>query len=502
MRAIYDPEIRWYPERFVKFAFPWGKRGTPLAEFTGPRQWQEEELVLLGEHVRRQLRAKEMGEPLKVYKRSVVSGRGIGKSALVSYISTWMISCVPGSTSVVTSNTESQLRSRTFPEILKWMAMSINYDWFDYSGLNISVEKRMAERFRKDMGLDCKYYYVQGQPWSKENPSSFAGLHNMNGFLLVMDEASGIPSSIYDVSSGFFSDPSPVRAWFAFSNGRRNIGPFYDSHHRDRKYWNTRGINALDVKGIDHEALLEIVDRHGEDSDQAIVEVYGGFAKLGEDSYISRGLAQDAVSRKVELDEHAPLVMGVDVARKGTDSTVICFRKGRDATSIAWKEIKKDDTMEIANEVARLINEYNPEAVFVDAIGVGSGVYDRLKELRFKPIEVMGSHSSEKPRVHGNARMDMWEKMKDWLKTGSIPENERLVDDLIAPKQVYMGQSEKMIIESKDSMRQRGLPSPDWADALSMTFYRNVVSSRAREMMRGSVKKSRPPVDWDYDPFN
>ena len=499
-KSLMDPEIRLYPERFVRFIYPWG-RGE-LSGFVGPRGWQDEELRLLGEHVRGQLLSLKRGEDLSVYQRAVVSGRGIGKSALCSWIGHWMMSCVPGGTVIATANTESQLRSRTFAEVGRWISLGLNCDWFEKSGLSVRPVKWYRDKLEKDMGLNSKYYYFDGQPWSKENPDGFAGAHNTHGLGLIFDEASGIDGKIYHVSEGFFTELSPFRFWMCFSNGRRNEGPFYDSFHKHRKYWSTKRINSLDVEGSDHARFRQIIEKYGEDSDQAAVEVYGGFASWGSDSFISRGLVEGAVGRKVDKDVYAPLLMGVDVARHGPDSTIVCFRQGRDASGIMWREINKKDSMEVANEVGRLINEYHPDGVFVDGIGPGTGVIDRLKELGFKVMEVLGSSGSERPRSHGNLRMDMWQKMKDWLGTGSLPDDEKLVDDLTGPKQVFMGQSDKMLIESKKAMKSRGVASPDRADALSLTFARNVVSEAVRRRTRVGLRRNVPPESTDYDPFD
>ena len=113
MTEIWSPQVADDPYNFVKFIFPWGEKDTPLEEFTGPRKWQEKILKDLTTHIQRN-RGKVTPE---MFRLAVASGRGIGKSALVSWLILCMLSTRLGSTIIVTANTEQQLRSRTWAEL-------------------------------------------------------------------------------------------------------------------------------------------------------------------------------------------------------------------------------------------------------------------------------------------------------------------------------------------------------------------------------------------------
>lgn len=456
------------PLGFVMYSFPWGKRGTPLERFSGPRTWQKEVLIEIKEHIDRNRVLMLQGKEPEVFKLGVGSGRGIGKSALISWLNLWMMSCVPGSTSITTANTESQLVSRTYAELGKWHTLSINAHWFEKTAMSLKVQPWLDRLFKDQLKLDTKYYYAEAQLWSEENPDAFAGAHNMAGLMLMMDEASGIPSPIWDVSEGFFTEPTLHRYWIAMSNPRRNSGKFFEIFHKARNYWLRKQIDSRTVEGTDKKALQSIIDQNGEDSDQARVEVKGMFPRSGEKQFISRELVDNARLRKLEPDDAAALIMGVDVARFGDDSSVVWFRRGRDAASIEPFVMNKMDNMELAYEVASLIDRYKPDAVAIDA-GSGTGVIDRLKEMGYKVSEVwMGSKSPEEE--WGNYRTWLWSQMRDWLSGGIIPEDEELYNDLIAPSYRYQGSSDKIRLETKDEMKSRGLSSPDRADALACTF--------------------------------
>lgn len=475
------------PLKFVMYAFPWGKVGTPLEKHSGPRKWQVEVLKAIRDHINNNLRLMDAGKDPEIFKFACASGRGIGKSALVSWLNLWMMSCVPGSSSITTANTEDQLTSRTFAELGKWHTLAINEHWFEKTALSLKIQPWLDVLFKKQMKLDTKYYYSQAQLWSEEKPDSFAGIHNMNGVMLLMDEAAGIPSPIWDVSEGFFTEPVLHRYWLVFSNPRRNSGAFFECFHKARNYWNRKQIDSRDVEGTDKSALRSIVERYGEDSDQARVEVMGVFPRSGEKQFISRELCDEARDRTVVKDEYAGLVMGVDVARYGDDSSVAFFRRGRDAVSIPPIVIKNIDNMQLSYELASAIDRYKPDAVCIDA-GNGTGVIDRLREMGYKIHEVWFGHKSP-DEEWANYRTFLWAEMRNWLKGGCVPPFQDLYDDLIAPTFKFQGSSDKIRLETKEEMKLRGLSSPDMGDALACTFATKVARhdasvSRKRQTAR------------------
>lgn len=263
-----------------------------------------------------------------MFRQAVASGRGIGKSALVSWLILWMLSTRLGSTTIVTANTEQQLRSRTWAELGKWLTLAINSHWFAKTATTIRPAPWFDEALRKDLKIDTGYYYAQAQLWSEESPDAFAGVHSNYGILLIMDEASGIPGSIYSVSEGFFTEPTPDRFWFAFSNPRRNSGPFYESFHSAKSYWNTEQIDSRTVEGTDKELFNKMLEQYGEESSVARVEVMGEFPRFDDDTVIGMDLIRSAIDRDVALTGSEPIVWGLDVARQGSDQSALCIRQG------------------------------------------------------------------------------------------------------------------------------------------------------------------------------
>ena len=473
MATLWSQQIKDDPLAFVRLAFPWGKPGTPLEHFEGPRVWQREVLLELRDHIKRNNGKIDY----ETFRMATSSGRGIGKSALVSWLVIWMLTTRIGSTTIVSANSESQLRSVTWAEITKWLSMSLQSHWFEVSATRVAPAKWITELVERDLKLGTRYWGVEGRLWSAENPDSYAGVHNFAGVMLIFDEASGIDDSIWSVASGFFTENTPHRFWLAFSNPRRNSGYFYECFNSKRDFWRNKIVDARSVEGTDKQVYQQIIDEYGPDSTQAHVEVYGEFPNAGDDQFIPASLVAEAAARPKWADQSAPIVVGVDPARFGSDATVIAVRQGRDI--IAIQRHRGDDTMTVVGHVIDAIQTYTPALVVIDEGGLGAGVVDRLKEQRYKIRGVNFGMRSSKPIMYGNKRAEMWGSMKEWLKTASIPNDRYLKGDLTGPM-VKPDSKGAIFLESKKDMKARGLASPDAADAIAVTFAFPVAHREAR----------------------
>ena len=167
-----------------------------------------------------------------------------------------------------------------------------------------------------------------------------------------------------------------------------------------------------------------------------------------------------------------PKVLGVDPSRFGDDRTVVVFRNGdvvEDDDIKVWRGL---DLMQTAGHVAEIINERKPQLTFVDGVGVGGGVVDRLRQLGFKVVDVSAGGKATHDARYANLRAEMWARMRDWIKDkGCIPPRDDLSDDLTSLTYEF-DHRDRIQLEKKDDMKGRGLPSPDIADALALTFSR------------------------------
>lgn len=475
------------PLGFVYFAFPWGEVGE-LSGATGPEPWQEELLIDLGRGI------IDLSTAVRL---ATTSGHGIGKSALVSWLILWAMSTYEDTIGVVTANTETQLKTKTWAQLAKWFRLFIGKELFDMTATKLySVDPAHENTWRIDM-----------VPWSERNTEAFAGLHNQGKrILIVFDEASAIPDLIWEVTEGALTDTNTQIIWAVFGNPTRNKGRFRDCFpggkfaHR----WKSRAVDSREVSLTDKNQIAEWIKDYGEDSDFVRVRVRGIFPRIDASSFISFELATEASSR-TSFPSGDPIIIGVDVGRFGDDPTVIYPRKGRDAVTYAPEVLFKNDTMAVAAKVAATFLRLHASAVMVDSGGVGGGVVDRLRQLHIPVMEVdFGSAADggdpNDGTKYANKRAEIWGKLRNWLATGCIPARVHgleitLVDELTAPTYGLNGK-EAIQLESKKEMRKRGVPSPNVADALACTFAFDVYAPSIYE------KELPVQVTSDYNPYS
>lgn len=217
------------------------------------------------------------------------------------------------------------------------------------------------------------------------------------------------------------------------------------------------------------------------------------FNAAADDNLISIETVRAAAARHYPERDYinAPCILGVDVARFGSDSTVIFRRQGL----VAFPPIVIHglDNMAVADRVAIQIAQHKPAQVFIDA-GEGTGVIDRLRQMRFTVTEVYFGGKGPRKDIFENRRMEMWWEMKQWLdQGGAIPPDERLQSDLAAPTYGFTSRGTK-ILEPKDKIKERIGRSPDMADALALTFAAPVPPQLASSVAR-MLNERRP-----YDP--
>lgn len=169
-----------------------------------------------------------------------------------------------------------------------------------------------------------------------------------------------------------------------------------------------------------------------------------------------------------------PLIIGCDPAEEGFDRTAIVFRQGRTVFRVEYHEKKRP--MQVAGILGGYWKEFSPDAMFVDKIGIGSGIVDRLLELNIPVIGVNSGMTANDPELYENKRAEMWWLMKEWVEDhpNRLPNDAALISDLIAPQPKVTSKS-KRLLESKKDMKARGIRSPDGGDALALTFAEPVI---------------------------
>jgi hypothetical protein len=298
--------------------------------------------------------------------------------------------------------------------------------------------------------------------------------------VLIFDEASGIADKVWEVALGALTDADTEIIWLAFGNPTLNTGAFRECFGKHRNLWRTAQIDSRTVEGTNKAYLQELVDTYGENSDIAKVRVRGMFPSASSMQFIALGDVEAAQAREIPHGLPTdPIVFGVDCARFGDDESVLAIRRGRDARSLPWKSWGNTDAMTLAGDIALEAGRYHPDAIFVDAGNIGAAVVDRLRQLLpdVPVIEVWfggkGRDAELEPGVTvptADKRAEMWTRMRAWLRSGAVPDKDRLRDDLIGPTYAFAADDTRVKLERKPDMKKRGLPSPDWADALACTF--------------------------------
>ncbi|TDY26288.1 hypothetical protein B0G81_6798 [Paraburkholderia sp. BL6665CI2N2] len=493
------------PLGFVLFAFPWGEG--ELAKHPGPDEWQIDLLRSIGEGLITATEAIQI---------AISSGHGIGKSAFVSWLILWAVATFEDTRGVVTANTDTQLRTKTWPELMKWHRLCICEHWFTVTATAIFSKQPAHE----------KTWRVDMVPWSETNTEAFAGLHNQGKRILVIfDEGSAIADKIWEVTEGALTDEDTQIIWFVAGNPTRNTGRFRECFGRMKHRWLRRQIDSRTVRMTNKRQLAKWVEDHGEDSDFVRVRIRGVFPRAGTMQFISSELVEQAQKREAVAGLHDPFIIGVDVARFGDDRSVIAFRKGRDARTTKWIECRGLDNMQLAARVAVEFDRYRADGVFVDEGGNGGGVVDRLRQLGYPVIGVQFGSKADRSMpgtelvTYFNKRAEMWGEMKEWLKGGAIPDDIELEQDLIGPEYSFklLEGKDAILLESKKDMKDRGLASPDAGDALALTFAYPVMprADAGRAGYPGGVQRGHAATDYDpyaeahtnqvqtdYDPYN
>ncbi|MFQ5356147.1 MAG: terminase [Mariprofundaceae bacterium] len=384
---------------------------------------------------------------------------------MVAWIILWIMSTRPNCRGTISASTLPQLETKTWPELAKWHKRAINSHWFTWVG-----SRNNLKFYHKQSPEE---WFCSGQSSREENAEAFAGQHAATSTsFYVMDEASGIPDAIRETASGGLTDGEPM--FFAFGNPTRNTGWFYEAcFGKMRRRYSVRCIDSRSCKMTNKALIKEWEEDYGEDSDYFRVRARGLPPRQADCQFIGADAVYGAVARRVEMDAGAPLIVSVDVARFGSNKSIILTRQGFDTTEYPIQKYSGLDTMQLSDRIARHIDTVKPDATFIDDAGVGGGVVDRLNQLGYRVNGInAGSKASDAVR-YANLRAEMWDQMREWLTKGSIPNDQTLIDGLIAPEYAFNSQN-KLKIESKEDMARRGIESPDEADALAQSFANRV----------------------------
>jgi phage terminase large subunit len=407
-----------------------------------PDQWQIELLEAVSRSERR---------------ITVRSGHGVGKSAVLAWAALWFVLTRYPSKCVMTAPSSAQLFDALFAEL---RGQVNNLPPFLKELLVVTTDKISLKAAPDEV-------FISARTSRAETPEALAGVHSAHVLLLV-DEASGVPSSVFEAASGSMSAHNATT--ILTGNPTRGTGFFYDSHTRLADQWKVFHVSCVDSPRVSPEFVEEMKLRYGEDSNAYRVRVLGEFPRSDDDTIISLDLAEGAAHRDVSGSPTADLVWGLDVARFGGDRSCLVRRQGNLCLDLkVWRNL---DLMQLCGAVKAEydIAEPKPVSIMVDAIGMGAGVVDRLRELG---LPILGVNVSESPSIgnYRNLRAELWYRARDWLgkRDCKIPKDDTLIAELTSVRYLFSSTG-KVQVESKEDMKRRGITSPDVADAFILTF--------------------------------
>lgn len=424
-----------------------------------------------------QQRALVRGAQPTTSRVAVKSCQGAGKTATLVWLSMLYLLILEDCRVLVTAPSAQQLNRVYHSEFEKWhhKLNPIFKPFFDIKKETINIVGKTYQMISLVTG----------------NPSNMEGLqggHSKN-YVVMCDEASGLEEIVFDTLQGTLGAGNSKM--ILTSNPVRNSGRFYEIFTNELEKWIRLTFTAAGSAQIEEHWMEEMEEMHGVDSDNYQIRVMGNFGRYGEQQFIPSHNIETAAHHFLEFQQYInyPKVVGVDIARFGSDSTVLVLRQGPKILDIT--KYQGLDTMEVSARVVDYYHQHNPSLIYFDAIGVGAGVYDRCSELGLPTREVVVSQKSTRPQMYGNLRAQIWGAMKEWIANGAdIPNDLDLLKQLNSMQYTYNQKMQIMLMSKKD-IKRMGLPSPDIPDAISLTFADTVYELASVRVSKRNIKRNR-----------
>ena len=409
-----------------------------------PQKWQKEALRAVAKNDR----------------IAIKSGHGVGKTAYLSWLTLWWLLTHYPCKAAVTANTAHQLSDVLWTEIDKWARKLPKgfYDQLEMKSDKISLK-----------GVQDSYAVARTS--RRENPEALQGFHSEN-MLFICEEASGIPDVVFQVGEGSMSTKGAKTVMAG--NPTRADGHFFDAFHSMRDSWHCITVSCKESDSVNTGFIDEMCRKYGEDSNIFRVRVLGEFPTQSDDVLLPLHLVESATKRSVEPSPTTSVVWGIDPARMGDDRSCLAKRKGQVLLEPV-KSWSKKDLMELAGII---VNEYEitrwedrPNHIYVDSIGIGAGLADRLVELDLPAVGIAVSESPSMKEKFMRLRDELYWNCRSFFEGRDvhIPNDEVFISELTNIRYKYLSTG-KLKIESKDELKSRGERSPDVADAFILTF--------------------------------
>ena len=410
---------------------------------------------------------REILEAIRNHDRTAVrSCNASGKTYTAALATIWWLMCHREATVITTAPTNRQVKQLLWKQIREIHAQNSQLIGGKTTAASLEIDSR-----RTAFG------------YSTDTQERFQGFHRPN-CMFIVDEASGVPEDIFAAIEGSMTSYNPKM--LMIGNPTKSSGYFFNAFHRSRDEWNQVHISAFDtpnmqitdpeqtIQGLLTPQWVESMRRnYGEESPEYNIRVLGNFPDQDRNTLIPLQTIEDAVAKPaMHADEKEYIVMGVDVARYGTDRTVAIIRKGPNVIHIA--ALPKSDTMKTTGAIIDIAREYEVHDINIDEAGLGAAVFDRIMEVSRRQFAIFGINASRKPRnrnMHANFRAQMYDELKDRFMRGdiSIPDDPELIRELAMIRYEF-NSAGQMQVADKTDIRNPWSKSPDKADALAIAY--------------------------------
>jgi phage terminase large subunit len=441
-------------------------------------------------------RAKALGKKLTPEEEeyagklglSIMSGQGTGKDAFTSWVMDWWLNMFDETLIPCTAPTADQIKNILWSEFSRWYNKTkpdgTPFHVFKSSdgksdGLVVESQKIWV---RETGGKENFAFWKTANP--KDDPESQAG--TLYGFhapymLIVVDEAASVPQPVFKPLEGTITSAKGVNWILLIFNPIHQSGYAVDSHfgmHKEK--WIRLHWDAEESENVSPQHIQDMEEKYGRKSNTFRTLVKGLPPLAEEDSVIPNDWIQNAIDRELVIADDDPIIMGLDPGAGG-DNTVACIRQGWRVKS--FHKFSSPDTMEVVAWAAELMEQEEVTACFVDIIGIGNGVYYRLKELGYRvfPVDVRIKSSDEKFR---NIRAELWWKAREVFEKNlvSMPNDLFFKDELSAPRFIHKGKTVEVDSKAEIKKKLSRSNSPNHADAFNLTLtYKDAMFRRQKK---------------------
>lgn len=437
-----------------------GSQSERVAMAADPIAWAEGSAVELWS------KQREVMASVQANRRTVVrAGHGVSKSFTASLLAAWWVWRYPVGDALVvtTAPTNRQISAVLWGELRRLHARL---------GLPGQIGLDNVWRIGGQM-------VAIGQKPADSDEVAFQGLHARH-VLAILDEAAGLPDPLWDAVAGVVT--SETSRQLAIGNPDARGGRF-EKCFEPGSGWEPIHVPvtaspAFTGEDVSDDLLAVLPSRAwvedarrawGENSPQYQSRVLGEFPTTDVDALVTWAQIKQA-QQAAQLAVPWPVIIGCDVARFGGDSTVITVRTGWSVRVV--DSYRGRATTETAGLLTRLSERLGGVPVHVDDTGVGGGVTDLLRQNGVPTVAVIAAGAADDPKLFANVRAEGYWRARQAMEVGLLsldPEDAELARQF-ARCRYKLDSRGRILIESKDAMRARGEPSPDRADAVTLTL--------------------------------